>query len=81
MCWLGLILKRTTAHLVSLFKHLYGDSWGPRLEQILRYSILTAALNELTLYDVKQLLVNPEFRNRTVRATEGPRDQAVLAQA
>jgi hypothetical protein len=61
--------ERTTAHLVALFKHLYGDSWGPRLEQILRYSILTAALNELTLYDVKQLLINPEFRNRTVRAT------------
>lgn len=61
--------ERTTAHLVSLFRHLYGDSWGPRLEQILRYSILTAALNELTLYDVKQLLINADYRSKVIRGT------------
>jgi hypothetical protein len=52
----------TTGHVVSLFKNLYADSWGPRLEQILRYSVMTAAQARLTLYDVKQLLINPEFR-------------------
>lgn len=64
--------ERTAANLTSMFKSLYGDSWGPRLEQILRYSILTAAMSGLTLYDVKQLLINADFRNRTVRAIKDP---------
>lgn len=68
----GAEYERTAANLTGMFKSLYGDSWGPRLEQILRYSILTAAMSGLTLYDVKQLLVNADFRNRTVRAIKDP---------
>jgi hypothetical protein len=64
--------ERTTGHIVALFHNIYGDSWGPRLEQILRYTTLTAAMAGLTLYDVKQLLVNPEFRARIVREVKDP---------
>lgn len=64
--------ERTTGHVVSLMKNIYGDSWGPRLEQILSYAVKTAAMNGLTLYDVKQLLVNPDFRTKIVRATKDP---------
>lgn len=64
--------ERTTAHIVSLFKNLYHDSWGPRLEYILKYAILTAALSDLTLYDVKQLLISPEFRVKIVRNLKHP---------
>jgi hypothetical protein len=64
--------ERITGHIVGMFQTLYGDSWGSRLERILRYSVLTAAMNGLTLYDVKQLLVNKDFRQRTVRATKDP---------
>ncbi len=59
--------EQVTGHVVSLFKNLYGDSWGPRLEDILYGAVMTAAQARLTLYDVKQLLVNPEFRARTLR--------------
>ena len=64
--------ERTAGFVVGLIKALYGDSWGPRLEQILRYSVLTAAQAGLTLYDVKQLLVNPDFRGRVVRTIRDP---------
>jgi len=62
----------TAGNIVHLFKGLYGDSWGPRLEQILYYSTLTAALNGLTIYDVKQLLVNQDFRERVLKTTDHP---------
>jgi hypothetical protein len=37
---------------------------------ILKYAVYTAAENGLTLYDVKQLLTNPDFRTRIVRQTK-----------
>lgn len=64
--------ERITGHIVALFKSIYGDSWGPRLEYILRYSVLTAALLGLSLYDVKQLLLNPSFRRSMIRKTKHP---------
>lgn len=64
--------ERTAGYIVGLMQSHYGDSWGPRLAMILRYSVLTAAMNELTLYDVKQLLINPDFRTRIVKATKDP---------
>lgn len=59
--------ERTTAHLVTLFKDFYPDSWGPRLEWVLKYTFATAIANNLTLYDCKALLEDPEFRAPYVR--------------
>ena len=55
-----------TAQVVGLFKALYGDSWGPRLEYVLRHTVLTAARSGLSLYDVKLLLVHERFRRGIV---------------
>jgi hypothetical protein len=62
--------ERTAGYIVGLFKGMYADSWGPRLEQILNYAVLTAAYNRLTIYDVKQLLINPDFRGRVLKQTD-----------
>lgn len=64
--------ERITGHIVGMFKNLYGDSWGSRLERILRYAVLTAAQSGLTLYDVKQLLLNKDYRARVVGAIRDP---------
>lgn len=64
--------ERITGHVVELFRSIYHESWGPRLEYILRYAVLTAALNKLSLYDVKQLLTNQSFRRGVVRKTRNP---------
>ncbi|QNK82565.1 type IV secretion system DNA-binding domain-containing protein [Nakamurella sp. PAMC28650] len=55
--------EQTAGQVVGLFRTLYGSSWGPRLEMILKYAVLTAALNKLTLYDVKHMLFDSKYRN------------------
>lgn len=70
-----------TAGMISMFKHLFADAWGARIEHILRYSILTlldqprANLSSL-LYlltdkyfrkTMIQHIVSPEVRNFILR--------------
>lgn len=50
--------------LISTFKKIWAESWGPRLEHILRHSLLTLIeCGERTLLDIQPLLTNPLFRN------------------
>ncbi len=64
--------ERMAGNVVAMFRNIYHESWGPRLEYILRYSVLTAALKGLSLYDVKQLLVSPSFRRGVLRSIKNP---------
>lgn len=49
--------------LISTFKKIWSDSWGPRLEYILRFSLLTLLQHpRATLLDIQPLLTNKEFR-------------------
>jgi hypothetical protein len=59
-------VERITGHIVGMFQNIYSDSWGSRLERIMKFAVKTAALNGLTLYDVRHLLINSDFRNREV---------------
>lgn len=59
--------------IVSIFQKLYGYSWGPRLEYILRNTILTlVARPNSTLVDVPRLLTNTKFRNKVVKNLKDP---------
>src|ERR1700676_3572726 len=54
--------------IVSAFKHLWSDSWGPRLEHFLYHGI--AALisrRHATLIDLPRLFTDDRFRERVVR--------------
>jgi hypothetical protein len=54
--------------IVSIFYKLYGDSWGPRLEYILRNTILTLLeVPGATLADALPLLAQPKFRARYIK--------------
>lgn len=59
--------------IVGVFEKIYGHSWGPRLEHILRNTIL-ALLDypDSTLLDVPKLLADPKFRDDVVRHIEDP---------
>ncbi len=49
--------------IVGIFKKLYGDSWGPRLEYILRNVILTLLeIEGATLYDALRLMSDSKYR-------------------
>jgi len=54
--------------LISTFKKIWNDSWGPRLEYILRLCLLTLLEygKNITLLDIQPLLVNKEFRNEVL---------------
>src|SRR3989304_5584084 len=51
--------------IVSIFNKIFGFSWGPRLEYILRTTLLTLAdVPDSTLKDVPMILTVPDFRRR-----------------
>lgn len=53
--------------IVSIFNKLYADSWGPRLEYILRNVILTLLeIPNATLVDVLPLLADAKFREKNL---------------
>lgn len=59
--------------LVGIFKKIYADSWGPRLEHILRNTIL--ALLEYpgtTMLGIIRILSDDEFRRKVVRKVQDP---------
>ncbi|MDD3794301.1 MAG: type IV secretion system DNA-binding domain-containing protein [Candidatus Gracilibacteria bacterium] len=59
--------------LVGIFKKIFGDSWGPRLEHILRNTIL--ALLEYpnsTLISIPLMLTSEVFRNKVVSKIKDP---------
>lgn len=53
--------------LISVFKKIWFDSWGPRLEYILRNSLLTLVCFEnATLFDLQRILNDENFRRNVV---------------
>lgn len=59
--------------IVSIFYKLYKDSWGPRLEYILRNVILTLLeAPGATLVDILALLANTEYRKKIVGQLQDP---------
>lgn len=60
-------------NLVGLFKSLYRNSWGPRLDDCLRAALLTLACVEgSTLCEVHQILADARFRQRLVGRLNDP---------
>lgn len=59
--------------LVDAFRHIWGDSWGPQLEQIL-YNACAAVLDTDggTLLGVKYMLISPAYRVRVLKAIRDP---------
>ena len=56
-----------SSEIIGVLKRIFGDSWGPRLEYILRYTIL-ALLDrpEATMLDITRMLTDKEFRKETL---------------
>ncbi len=56
-----------SSEVVGILKRMFGDSWGPRLEHILRYTLL-ALLDrpQATLLDISRMLTDKDFRKETL---------------
>ncbi|MCL5794769.1 MAG: type IV secretory system conjugative DNA transfer family protein, partial [Patescibacteria group bacterium] len=59
--------------VVGIFKKIFGESWGPRLEYILRNTIL-ALLDypNSTLLDIMKVLTEKEYRKKVVASVKDP---------
>ena len=55
------------SEVIGVLKRMFGESWGPRLEHILRYTLL-ALLDrpETTLLDISRMLTDKDFRKETL---------------
>ncbi len=62
----------TCSELIGVLKRMF-DNWGPRLEYILRYSIL-ALLDypQATMLDITRILTDKEFRDQVVTHVQDP---------
>jgi hypothetical protein len=59
------------SEIVQVFKKIWIDSWGPRLEYILRHSILLLLdYPAATLLDIQPLLLDQAFRNLVLQFTD-----------
>lgn len=64
--------SHTCSELIGVLKRMF-DSWGPRLEYILRYSIL-ALLDypDATMLDITKILTDKKFRNEVLEYVSDP---------
>lgn len=62
-----------SSELVGVLKRLFADSWGPRLEYILRYTLL-ALLDypNSTMLDVTRMLTDKAFRKDVISYIDDP---------
>ncbi len=59
--------------LIGIFKKLWADSWGPRLEYLLRNTILAILeYPESTLLDIMRMLSDKEFRKIVLSYVKDP---------
>lgn len=60
-----------SSEIIGVMKRMFGDSWGPRLEYILRYTIL-ALLDypDTTMLDITRMLTDKKFRKEVLAHVE-----------
>lgn len=63
----------TSSELIGVIKRMFEHSWGPRLEYILRYSIL-ALLDypNATMLDITRMLTEKKFRQEVLKYVSDP---------
>lgn len=67
------LVDRVCSEIVLTFKKLFPDFWGPRMEDLIRHSVLTLiATPDCTLLDMLPLLTDQDARQRYVSRTGDP---------
>jgi hypothetical protein len=63
----------TTSELVGVLKRLFAESWGPRLEYILRYTLLALIdYPNSTMLDITRMLTEKKFRQDVISYVDDP---------
>lgn len=64
--------SKVAAHIVASFRHLWRDSWGPRLEYILTNCVRLLLDTDHTLLAIPLLLTNSTFREHVLQKSTDP---------
>lgn len=68
----GISSAEQAAELVGVFKKIWADSWGVRMEDLLRNTLIALSENNLTLAEIPLFLSGDGFRARVMRRVEHP---------
>ncbi len=68
----GITPAETAAELIEAFKKIWFDSWGARMEDLLRNTLIALIEANLTLVDLPQFLTNENFRLNAIKQVKHP---------
>ncbi len=68
----GISPAEISAELIEAFKKIWFDSWGARMEDLLRNTLIALIEADLTLVDLPQFLINEDFRLNTLDKVKHP---------
>ncbi len=68
----GISPAEIAAELIEAFKKIWHDSWGARMEDLLRNTLIALIEADLTLVDLPQFLINGDFRLNTLDKVKHP---------
>ena len=68
----GITPEEQAGELVEVFKKIWWDSWGARMEDILRNSLIALSENNLTLIELPLLLSDSSVRKRILKKVQNP---------
>lgn len=68
----GNLAYQLILELVEVFRKIWEDSWGPRMEEVLRNSFYTLAESNLTLLELPRLLTDSLFRTTLAERLTNP---------
>jgi hypothetical protein len=62
----------TASEIVSAFKHIWADSWGPRMEYILYNALRLLIDNRATLLHLPRVLSDDRYRSQCLKRCQDP---------
>jgi type IV secretory pathway TraG/TraD family ATPase VirD4 len=68
----GVSSAEVASELVEAFKKIWFDSWGARMEDLLRNTLIALIEADLTLVDLPRFLINEDFRLHALEKVKHP---------
>jgi hypothetical protein len=68
----GIAPEAQAAELVIVFKKIWEESWGARMEDLLRNTLIALVENNLTLVELPRFLTDKEFRETAMEKVKHP---------
>jgi hypothetical protein len=68
----GISAAEQAGELVGVFKKIWEDSWGARMEDLMRNTLIALTENDMTLVELPNFLSDNAFREKVLKKVEHP---------